>query len=190
MPVMDGMTTTRLLRERGITVPIVGVTGNALDEDIRSFVEAGANEILVSATADTSRAGAGPESSTHYVRGNLIDLLSPRCAHWFFHSDEARVDRSAGARSARLHPRRQLRLAFAPPPECVAPVAQLSSVTGSDRHARDAGRLAHIRRDRRAHHHLNTALRIPTRPVLWISGLFSHHSRHLSITCRCFLFHS
>jgi CheY-like chemotaxis protein len=47
---MDGMTATRLLRERGITVPIVGVTGNALDEDIRSFVEAGANEILVSAT--------------------------------------------------------------------------------------------------------------------------------------------
>lgn len=50
MPVMDGMTATRLLRERGIVVPIVGVTGNALDEDIRSFVAAGANEILVSHT--------------------------------------------------------------------------------------------------------------------------------------------
>lgn len=59
MPVMDGMTATRLLRERGITVPIVGVTGNALDEDIRSFVEAGANEILVSAATDIGRVERG-----------------------------------------------------------------------------------------------------------------------------------
>ena len=48
MPVMDGVTATRLLREGGIALPVVGVTGNALEEDIRSFMEGGATEILVS----------------------------------------------------------------------------------------------------------------------------------------------
>ena len=47
MPVMDGVTATRLLREGGIVLPVVGVTGNALEEDIRSFMNGGATEILV-----------------------------------------------------------------------------------------------------------------------------------------------
>jgi CheY-like chemotaxis protein len=47
MPVMDGVTATRLLREGGIALPVVGVTGNALEEDIRSFMKGGATEILV-----------------------------------------------------------------------------------------------------------------------------------------------
>ena len=79
MPVMDGMTATRLLRERGITVPIVGVTGNALDEDIRSFVEAGANEILVSEADHAGRMERGRRARDDSVpaRGNLIDLVLP-----------------------------------------------------------------------------------------------------------------
>jgi CheY-like chemotaxis protein len=51
MPVMDGVTATRLLREGGIALPVVGVTGNALEEDIRSFMNGGATEILVRSQA-------------------------------------------------------------------------------------------------------------------------------------------
>jgi len=51
MPVMDGVTATQILRAGGLTLPVVGVTGNALDEDIRSFITGGANEILVSTAA-------------------------------------------------------------------------------------------------------------------------------------------
>jgi CheY-like chemotaxis protein len=47
MPIMTGVTATRILRERGYTLPIVAVTGNALAEDILAFREAGANDILV-----------------------------------------------------------------------------------------------------------------------------------------------
>ncbi len=49
MPVMDGVTATRLLRAGGVdpvACPIVGVTGNALEEDLAVFRAAGANEIL------------------------------------------------------------------------------------------------------------------------------------------------
>src|SRR5690348_8905749 len=47
MPVMDGCTATRILRQHDVQVPIVGVTGNTLQEDLQSFTQAGANEILV-----------------------------------------------------------------------------------------------------------------------------------------------
>ena len=46
MPNMDGVTATRILRGRGFSLPIVGVTGNALEEDINNFCLAGANEVL------------------------------------------------------------------------------------------------------------------------------------------------
>jgi CheY-like chemotaxis protein len=48
MPIMTGVTATRILRQRGYTLPIVAVTGNALSEDVAIFREAGANDILVS----------------------------------------------------------------------------------------------------------------------------------------------
>jgi CheY-like chemotaxis protein len=48
MPIMNGVTATLILRRHGIHVPIVGVTGNTLDDDLQSFTNAGANEILVS----------------------------------------------------------------------------------------------------------------------------------------------
>ena len=46
MPVMDGYTATRTLRERGFTLPIVALTGNATDEDEQKSTDAGCNGLL------------------------------------------------------------------------------------------------------------------------------------------------
>jgi len=46
MPEMDGVTCSRLLRSRGVKIPIIGVTGNALQEDLEKFAQAGANLVL------------------------------------------------------------------------------------------------------------------------------------------------
>lgn len=46
MPVMSGVEATAILRTVGLTVPIIGVTGNALEEDVRAFLNAGANCVL------------------------------------------------------------------------------------------------------------------------------------------------
>lgn len=47
MPVMDGYKATKQLRDQGYTNPIVGVTGNGMDEQVKEFVGMGANEVLV-----------------------------------------------------------------------------------------------------------------------------------------------
>ena len=46
MPRMNGPTATRILRERGITIPIIGVTGNVLSDDVTYFLKSGANKVL------------------------------------------------------------------------------------------------------------------------------------------------
>lgn len=47
MPVMNGPTATKLLREQhGCVLPIFGVTGNVLPDDIRFFTEQGADHVL------------------------------------------------------------------------------------------------------------------------------------------------
>jgi signal transduction histidine kinase/FixJ family two-component response regulator len=46
MPVMDGPTATRLLREAGCDLLIIGVTGNLLPEDVNYFKEQGADAVL------------------------------------------------------------------------------------------------------------------------------------------------
>ena len=46
MPVMNGPTATGHLRAMGCTVPIIGVTGNMLPDDIKLFKSHGANEVL------------------------------------------------------------------------------------------------------------------------------------------------
>ena len=46
MPVMDGPTATRRIREMGFTGIIIGLTGNVLPEDIDLFVAAGVNKVL------------------------------------------------------------------------------------------------------------------------------------------------
>eukprot|EP01035_Chromulina_nebulosa_P017115 gene17115-22629_t len=43
MPIMDGLTATAKLREKGYKKLIVGLTGNTMDEDIKSFKNAGAS---------------------------------------------------------------------------------------------------------------------------------------------------
>ena len=46
MPVMDGVTATRHIRQLGYTGQIIGVTGNALAEDVNTFLSSGANVVL------------------------------------------------------------------------------------------------------------------------------------------------
>ena len=46
MPVCDGVEATSRLREMGVDVPIVGLTGNALDSETAEFAAAGAEFVL------------------------------------------------------------------------------------------------------------------------------------------------
>ena len=47
MPVLDGPSATLELREMGFDGVIVGITGNALPEDIQRFLDSGAEDVLV-----------------------------------------------------------------------------------------------------------------------------------------------
>ena len=46
MPVMNGPTATKKLREMGCACPIVGVTGNVLAADVEYFMSQGADAVL------------------------------------------------------------------------------------------------------------------------------------------------
>jgi signal transduction histidine kinase/CheY-like chemotaxis protein len=46
MPVMSGPVAASKLRELGCILPIIGVSGNALPEDVKDFIQHGANEVL------------------------------------------------------------------------------------------------------------------------------------------------
>jgi CheY-like chemotaxis protein len=43
---MNGIEATRNIRALGITIPVVAVTGNALDDDVKAFLSSGAQRIL------------------------------------------------------------------------------------------------------------------------------------------------
>jgi signal transduction histidine kinase/AmiR/NasT family two-component response regulator/HAMP domain-containing protein len=47
MPELDGLNATRLLRERGITLPVIGLTGHASPADAARCTEAGMTDCLV-----------------------------------------------------------------------------------------------------------------------------------------------
>ena len=47
MPNMDGMSASRELRLLGYAGIIIGLTGNAQDEDIQSYLDAGADDVLI-----------------------------------------------------------------------------------------------------------------------------------------------
>ena len=46
MPVMNGLDASRTIRSIGYDGPIIGVTGNVLDDDIECFLKNGVNEVL------------------------------------------------------------------------------------------------------------------------------------------------
>jgi len=46
MPGMDGLTATRVVREKGDETPIIALTANAFSEDRRACLEAGMNDHL------------------------------------------------------------------------------------------------------------------------------------------------
>lgn len=46
MPVMTGPAATKVLKERGCAVPVVGVTGNVMTEDVQEFMDAGVDLVL------------------------------------------------------------------------------------------------------------------------------------------------
>lgn len=43
---LDGPSTTQILRNNNCTIPIIGLTGNVLKEDIQYFIDHGANSVL------------------------------------------------------------------------------------------------------------------------------------------------
>lgn len=47
MPKMTGLEAAKIIRTLGFTYPIIGVTGNALEEDKISFLNAGATTVLI-----------------------------------------------------------------------------------------------------------------------------------------------
>eukprot|EP00455_Lapot_gusevi_P044247 TRINITY_DN5499_c0_g1_i3.p1 TRINITY_DN5499_c0_g1~~TRINITY_DN5499_c0_g1_i3.p1 ORF type:complete len:104 (-),score=22.26 TRINITY_DN5499_c0_g1_i3:200-487(-) len=46
MPVMTGMEATKEIRTRGIRIPILALTGNALEQDKHAFLDAGVNDVM------------------------------------------------------------------------------------------------------------------------------------------------
>ena len=46
MPVMDGISATKLLREKNYNKPIVSLSANVIESDIKTFLEAGVNDTL------------------------------------------------------------------------------------------------------------------------------------------------
>lgn len=46
MPVMDGLAATREIRKRNTTIPIIALTANAFEEDVKQCLQAGMNAHL------------------------------------------------------------------------------------------------------------------------------------------------
>ena len=65
MPVMDGLTATRVLRSRGVTTPIIALTANVFAEDRRMCLSAGMDDFLTKPI------------SLHLLRQTLSTHLSP-----------------------------------------------------------------------------------------------------------------
>jgi two-component system, sensor histidine kinase len=82
MPVLNGPDTTRTLRESGYTLPIIGVTGNVLPEDVNHFLSCGANVVLskpfdltslLKAYSDLAMVHRGKEMAVGATKGALLE---------------------------------------------------------------------------------------------------------------------
>jgi CheY-like chemotaxis protein len=73
MPILTGDLATKQLREAGLRVPIVGVTGDAHAEDLQTFLASGANEV-------TCRPPS-PPAGAHLHRGASRCSPSPCFEH-------------------------------------------------------------------------------------------------------------
>lgn len=67
MPVMDGHQATQAIRKLGVTTPIIGVTGNAMDDQRKAFVEMGATRVVPKPITPTQLAALVDEFTTSWV---------------------------------------------------------------------------------------------------------------------------
>ena len=47
MPIMDGLTATRHLRERNVTAPILALTATVMDNEEKTILDSGMNDLLI-----------------------------------------------------------------------------------------------------------------------------------------------
>jgi CheY-like chemotaxis protein len=60
MPILTGDLATKQLREAGLRIPIVGVTGDAHADDLQTFLASGANEVTSVPPPSPCRRSAPP----------------------------------------------------------------------------------------------------------------------------------
>ena len=75
MPNMMGVDATAALRELGLTVPVFGVTGNALLSDQARFLCAGATKVLLKPVSKSSVAEAGQRSEAAQMQLAQVERL-------------------------------------------------------------------------------------------------------------------
>ena len=46
MPIMNGPDACKIIRNTNKLIPIIGVSGNILDDDVSNFISSGANEVI------------------------------------------------------------------------------------------------------------------------------------------------
>jgi two-component system, sensor histidine kinase LadS len=90
MPVMDGLTAVRTLRERGYPGPIVALTANASREDKHACIDAGCNDF---ATKPIARASFGRTIRQFLASESLEPSFLPAGTVLFAPGSEASADR-------------------------------------------------------------------------------------------------
>lgn len=76
MPVMNGIESTSIIRSRGYTVPVIAVTGNALQEDQAAFQAAGANHVLTKVNRERKRVNYSSKIDHIYLLMNERRLMN------------------------------------------------------------------------------------------------------------------
>jgi CheY-like chemotaxis protein len=76
MPIMNGADATSAIRKNGHSRLIFGLTGNALDDDKRTFLEAGADCVLTKPLRATQLDAILAHTSVHGFQSNAKDKLA------------------------------------------------------------------------------------------------------------------